>query len=95
MRITLLEGDDYTIEPQKLPLPDNHEFAPILNPLYLAKKREEEKKAAILEEENGEDAVMKEDVIEEVPMVPPPKTVLINGVERKVSFDYYVHYVGH
>ena len=37
---------------------------------------------------------MKE-VIEEAPIEPPPQTVIIDGKERKVTFDYYVHYVGH
>jgi hypothetical protein len=66
-----------------------------LNQQYLAKKREEEKKAAAIMDES-EDVEMKEIAeVEEAPLEPPPQTVMIDGKERKVTFDYYVHYVGH
>jgi len=60
VRITPLGDDDYTIEPQKLPLPDTHPYAPLLNPLYFNKKREEEKKAAAIMQDESEDVEMKD-----------------------------------
>jgi hypothetical protein len=91
VRITPLGEDDYTIEPQKLPLPETHPFATLINPLYHAKKKEEERKL-LLEEED--DVEMKEPEAPSAQVV-VPASVMYQGVERRLTFDYYVHYVGH